>query len=143
VDDGFRPSAGYVLGVSIASAVLVAFAFHLLATFLPVGWTPPLIVGFYMVFWLLWTLPMSAVLGAVLGLLLLLTLRRLGAGTFASRRNRLAVAAGFGVLAGVGMFLIYSRLWAMGVCLLGGLAGLVVGMVVILLVGRRRAGPAS
>ena len=75
---GSPPRLNHLVWASLACSVAVGLLVHLLATFLPVGWTPPLLVGFYLVFFLFWTLPVSALLGMILGALLRLTVRRLG-----------------------------------------------------------------
>ncbi|RDV44268.1 hypothetical protein DOE76_12840 [Leifsonia sp. ku-ls] len=122
---------------SVAYAVVLAIVFHLLATLLPVGWTPPLVVGFYLVFSIGWTLPMSALLGLVLGLLLGFALQRFRPRGLSPRTTRMVVAVVFGVLAAAGTFVIFSRLWPSGVALFGALLALVCGVALVALLPPR------
>ena len=81
---------------SVVYAVVTGIVFHLVATLLPVGWTPPLIVGFYLGFALGWTLPACALLGVVLGLLLRFVLPRFRPRGLSPRATRMVVAMMFG-----------------------------------------------
>jgi hypothetical protein len=127
----------YPVWASIAWAVGASVLIHLVATFLPVGWTPPLVVGFYVVFLVIWTLPASALLGLILGLLLRLTFWRLGSRALSTWRTRLVVSTGYGLLAGAGFFLIFTRLWVAEVNLLAAVAGVCLGFGFVLLISPR------
>lgn len=118
---------------SIAWTVGAGLLLHLLATFLPVGWTPPLSVGFYVLFLVVWTLPACIVLGLVLGLLLRFAVRHLGSRPFLSRRNRILLVAGYGLLAGAGFFLIFVRLWADEASVFAAVAGFCFGIGFVVL----------
>jgi hypothetical protein len=122
---------------SIAWAAGASVLIHLVATFVPVGWTPPLFVDFYVAFLVIWTLPASALLGLILGLLLRLAFRRLGSQAFSTWRNRLVLAAVYGLLAGAGFFLIFTRLWVAEVNVLAAVAGTCLGFGFALLTSPR------
>lgn len=124
----------YPVWASIAWTMSVGVLIHLVATFLPVGWTPPSATGFYVAFLVIWTLPTSALLGVLLGLLLRLAIRRLGSRAFSPVRNRLMVAACYALLAGAGFSLIFARLWASEVAILAAVAGLCCGGAFVLLI---------
>jgi hypothetical protein len=134
--EGNPRSAGmrYPVLASIAWAVGAGLLIHLLATFLPGGWTPPLSVGLYVLFLVIWTLPACALLGLVLGVLLRFTVRRLGSRASLLRRNRFLLAAGYGILAGGGFFLIFVRLWVDDASLLSAIAGFCFGIAFVAII---------
>jgi hypothetical protein len=118
---------------SIAWVVPASAVVHLVATFLPVGRTPPLVAGFFVAALVIWTIPASAVFGLILGLLLRFAVRRLGRQSFFSRRNRLVLAGSYGLLAGGGLFLIFTRVWVAEVNFLAGVVGFCLGFAFVLL----------
>ncbi|WP_157694667.1 MULTISPECIES: hypothetical protein [unclassified Leifsonia] len=81
----------------------------------PLGVTPNLVVGFYGLFLVIWTLPTSLLVGLAVGFALRLTVRRYGGRVLSSWRTRLLVSLSYGLLLSGGFYLIFSHLWTNGV----------------------------
>jgi len=96
------------------------------------GWTPPLVAGFYLLFLFVWTIPASMLLGLVLGLGLSRAIDWSARRAPAWWRSGIALSLAYGLLVAGGLALIFSRSWTNGVALFAAGAGFCAGVAMVL-----------
>ncbi|WP_157694666.1 MULTISPECIES: hypothetical protein [unclassified Leifsonia] len=117
---------------SIALCTGLGVLIHGTAMAPPLGWTPPLVAGFYLLFLFIWTIPTSMLLGLALGLGLRWAVDWSERRAPAWWRSGIALSIAYGLLAAGGFALIFSRAWTNGVGLFAAGAGFCVGVAMVL-----------